>query len=66
LGTTYASAMAGLGAQFNDEELAAIATYIRSSWSNSAGPVGAEVLAEMRKKWGTRGPFNIQELGEEQ
>ncbi len=65
LGNQYSSAMVGLGATLNDEQLAAIATYIRSNWSNEASPVAAEVFAAAREKWGTRGPFNIQELGEE-
>ena len=65
LGTTYQSAMAPLGAQFKDEELAAIATHVRTSWSNKAGPVDAKVFAAMRQKWGSRGPFAIAELGEE-
>jgi len=64
-GETYASAMAGLAATLNDEQLAAIATYVRSSWSNSAGPVEVETFAAARKKWGERGPFTIDELGTE-
>lgn len=64
MGTTYNSAMAPLGA-LPDEELAAIATYIRSAWGNSAGPVGPEVFKEARAKWGTRSMFQISELGEE-
>lgn len=63
-GTVYQSAMPPQG-QLKDAELAAIATYVRSSWSNKAEPVDAAVFAEMRKKWGARGPFNINELGEE-
>jgi len=63
-GVQYNSAMAGLGSQ-SDENLAKIATYVRSNWSNKAGEVKPDVFASMRKKWGTRGPFNITELGEE-
>ncbi len=66
LGTTYSSAMAGLGGTMSDEELAAVATYIRTSWSNSAGAVDAATIAQSREKWGSRGPFTIQELGEEE
>ena len=65
LGTTYNAAMAPLGNAMNDEELAAVATYIRSSWSNKSGEVKKEVFSESRKKWGSRGMFNIKELGEE-
>ena len=42
-----------------------IATYVRSSWSNKAGPVDADVFARMRAKYGQRAQFNIKELGEE-
>ena len=63
-GTTYASVMTPQGAA-SDEELAAIATYIRSSWGNSAPKVEPAVFTEVRKKWGSRGPFAISELGEE-
>ena len=63
-GVEYNSAMAGLGSQSN-EDLAKIASYVRSSWSNKAGEVKPEVFAAVREKWGTRGPFNIKELGEE-
>lgn len=64
-GQNYASAMAPLGATLKDDELAAIATYIRSAWSNKVGAVEATVFTEMRSKWGTRGPFTIEELGAE-
>ena len=64
-GTQFASAMAPLGGTLTDEELAAVATYVRSAWSNKAGAVEAKVFTEMRSKWGARGPFNITELGEE-
>jgi mono/diheme cytochrome c family protein len=62
-GQTYTSVMAPLGAQRNDEELALIATYIRSSWSNSASAIDASVFAQVREKYGTRGMFTIEELG---
>lgn len=64
-GVQYNSVMAPLGAALNDEELAAVASYIRSGWSNKAGPVDAAVFAAARSKWGLRGPFQISELGEE-
>jgi mono/diheme cytochrome c family protein len=65
LGVQYNSAMAPLGATLNDEQLAAVGSYVRRSWGNSAPAVGAEVFAQVRAKYGSRGPFNIQELGEE-
>lgn len=65
LGKQYTGAMAPLGQTLNDKQLAAIATYIRSSWSNKADAVEETVFTETRAKWGTRGPFAIAELGEE-
>jgi mono/diheme cytochrome c family protein len=64
-GMQYVGAMVGLGSALTDEELAVIASYVRSSWSNSAAPVSAGVFAQARKRWGMRGPFAIGELGEE-
>lgn len=64
LGAQFAGVMTPQSAA-SDEELAAIATYIRSSWGNSAPKVEPSVFADARKKWGTRGPFMISELGEE-
>lgn len=63
-GQSYSSAMAPLG-QLKDEELAAIATYVRGAWSNKAAAVEANVFADVRKKWAQRGPFTIEELGAE-
>ncbi len=67
LGTTYTSVMTSVGmtANLSNEELSAIAKHIRSSWGNSADEVDPSVFENVRKKYGTRGPFNIQELGEE-
>lgn len=64
-GQLFNGAMTPWGPVLKDEELAAIATYIRSSWSNKAGPVAPDIFAKMRQKWGARGPFQISELGEE-
>lgn len=64
-GTTYNSMMAPMGGALDDNQLAAIATHIRSSWSNKASAVEAGVFSEVRKKYGTRGPFSISDLGEE-
>ncbi len=66
LGEDYNAAMAPLGNTCDDETLADIATYVRSAWSNKAGPVKPEVIAAAREKYGARGPFNIDELGREE
>jgi mono/diheme cytochrome c family protein len=64
-GQQFNGAMVGFGPTLSDEELAAVATHVRSSWSNKAEPVNPAVFAAMRTKWGSRGPFVIAELGEE-
>lgn len=64
-GTQYNNIMMPQGGVLKDEELAAVATYIRSTWSNKSGPVEVSVFANMRKKWGDRQQFTIEELGVE-
>lgn len=64
-GITYTTVMTPFGSQLKDEELAAIATYVRNAWSNKAKAVDAKIFVEMRKKWGTHSLFTIAELGEE-
>lgn len=64
LGAEYNSVMAPLG-QLSDKELAAIATYVRNSWSNKAAPVEASLFKSVREKYGQRSMFNISELGAE-
>ncbi|MBP9839144.1 MAG: cytochrome c [Proteobacteria bacterium] len=51
--------------QYKDEELAAIASYIRSSWSNKASGVEPTVFKKVREKYAERGQFTIDELGAE-
>jgi mono/diheme cytochrome c family protein len=50
-GTTFKGAMPSFK-QLGDAELAAVASYVRSEWSNKAAPIKAEVFAAERK--GTR------------
>lgn len=64
-GITFNSVMTPFRSILKDEELAAIATFIRSNWSNKAGPVDPSVFSEARRKWGERLQFEIRELGEE-
>ena len=61
-GTEYNSAMAPLGATLNDEELAAVATYVRTAWSNKADPVEADVFTDVRDKYGARGMMTVAEF----
>src|SRR5512133_2783473 len=43
--------------QLGDAELAAVASYVRSSWSNKAGPIKPEVFAAERKAGARTTPF---------
>ncbi len=47
-GRTFNGVMPGLASQYTDDELAAVLTYVRNTWGNSAAPVPAAVLAAER------------------
>lgn len=47
-GVTYNSEMPKWRDYFNDEELAAVMTYVRNSWGNKAPPVSKEMVAQVR------------------
>ncbi len=64
-GTEFNSLMLPQG-QLSNEQLAAVATFVRSSWTNKAGAVDPSVFAKMREKWGNRAQFEISELGAEE
>lgn len=42
------TAMPAFGSRFSDEEVAAVASYVRSSWGNDYGPVSAAQVAALR------------------
>jgi mono/diheme cytochrome c family protein len=49
----FASGMVGIGQAMSDADLAAVLTYIRSSWGNHAGPVTADDVKAVRVKLGS-------------
>ena len=50
--------------QLSDAELAAVLSYVRSSWGNSAGPISAADVAKERSATSGRGgPWSAEELG---
>lgn len=64
-GTTYSNAMMpyGTGVPMSDAEVAAVVSYVRSSWGNNAPPVTAGDVARVRKATATRTtPFSVAEL----
>lgn len=53
-GTAYNGAMPPFEAQLNDAEIAAVATYARQQWGNTAPPVAADVVAAARAETASR------------
>ena len=49
-GATYSGEMPNWRSYFNDEELAAVMTYIRNTWGNKAPPVSKETVAKVRSE----------------
>ncbi|HSJ59408.1 MAG TPA: c-type cytochrome [Anaerolineae bacterium] len=47
-GTTYQGVMPAFGEQLSDVEIAAILSYVRTSWDNEWGAVAPEAVAEVR------------------
>jgi mono/diheme cytochrome c family protein len=55
-GKDWNMGMAAMGAALPDADLAAVLTYIRSSWGNGASPVAADDVTKIRAALGTRPP----------
>lgn len=62
MGQKYNSQMPAWGATKSDEEIAAVLTYIRSQWGNSAPAVKEELVAAVRKEVEGKGEFNAASL----
>ena len=60
----YVGTMAPLGALLDDRQIAAVLTYVRSSWGNRAGPVTEAEVAAVRAASAARGgtPYRAAEL----
>lgn len=55
--------MAGMGAPYPDDDLAAVLSYIRNSWGNKAPVVTAEQVKKVRAELGNRSqPYTVEEL----
>lgn len=55
--------MAAMGAQYSDEQLAEVLSYIRNSWGNAAPVVTAEQVKKIRAEVGERSqPYTVDEL----
>lgn len=51
-----------LNPELDDEQLAAILTYVRNEWGNAAEPVSAEAVAKYRSETEARTPWSPEDL----
>ncbi len=62
-GKVYNGVMAGWGSVLTDEDIAAVLTYVRSSWGNSAAEITPEQVREVRQRTqGRSRPYTEAEL----
>ncbi len=61
-GGSYANEMPALGAQLGDAEIAAVLSYVRSSFGNTAGAVDAGTVSKIRAEIGTSPPWTAEKL----
>jgi mono/diheme cytochrome c family protein len=64
-GETFNGAMPGWGPVLEDGDIAAVATYIRSSWGNKAAPITTAKVKAIRAAMSSRKvPWTIAELSQ--
>ncbi len=63
-GVTYNSQMPPWKDNYNDEEIAAVATYIRTKFGPNAGKVDKTLVEGVRKEFGAKGPWFETSLAE--
>ena len=62
-GQVYNLSMPAMGAALSPDDLAAVLTYIRSSWGNKASPITAAQVSAIKTEVGNRSqPFSADEL----
>lgn len=62
-GSTYNGNMPAFGDLLSDRDIAAVLTYIRQAWGNTAGPITEEQVAEARELHGGRAaPWTAEEV----
>lgn len=62
-GETYSGAMPPWGGALSDAEIAAVTTYVRSSWGNKAPPIAPATVARVRAATAARkAPWTAAEL----
>ena len=63
-GLIYNAQMPAWKDTYNDEEIAAVLTYIRNSFGNKAGPVSTQQVEAARKEVGTLGTWTARSLAD--
>lgn len=63
-GEKYNAQMPAWKDAYNDEEIAAVLTYIRASFGNHSGPVPKALVEAIRKEAGAGGPWSAASLEE--
>ncbi len=61
-GETYVNQMPAWGPQLSDAEIAAVLSYVRSSFGNKAGPVATELVQEIRRSEAGAVPLTAEKL----
>jgi mono/diheme cytochrome c family protein len=62
-GVAYNGAMPAWGGNMNDKQVAAVSTFIRQEWGNSAGPITPEQVAAARKEFASHpAAYKIEEV----
>ena len=64
-GETFNGAMPAWGPTLKDDDIAAVLTYVRSTWGNKAAPVSAATVAQIRAATAARKtPWTAAELAQ--
>ncbi|MEX0599787.1 MAG: cytochrome c [Rhodothermales bacterium] len=62
-GEAYRGTMPAFGARMSDAEIAAVTSFVRSSWDNEAGRIAKEDVRQIREEFASRsGPWEGDEL----
>ncbi len=61
-GRMFQNKMPPQGDKLSDEEVAAVLSYVRSSWGNNAPAVSADLVKQIRETHKGHGPWTAQEL----
>lgn len=65
-GIAYDAAMPPMGGLLNDEEMAAVLTFVRTSWDNTGSEITAEQVAKVRAKYPDRAAlWQVEEIVKE-